>query len=285
MPTQTPLFHYLDQPTSSNDNNKEKETEDDNSDKDGNDNSNTYSSENDVFYSLSSEILGLTKKQILEDIEKMYENPECVIALESGVCAAHGMTQDTMNDILGECVLENTTVIDNVDWTEGHPANRDPTILSAGPLLVDIEIPDELKPHVPWHGKTNSYDDLVTAILSQDSLRSITLAGASLSFVTSEATCILLSIHNLLLGSLIRGDFPFQYRNDHELARVVEETWREGTFSENDERIQPVIYIQYIVNKDGYGLNAQQLALLRQSLLRYCDCHTLNDQENLDLTH
>lgn len=80
---------------------------------------------------------------------------------------------------------------------------------------------------------------------------------------------ILISMDTRIIRSLIRGDLARQYRTSLNIKKILDELWRQATVGK--KRRQPIIYVQYIVNKNGTGLNKPQLLELIVHLREYCD--------------
>jgi len=67
-----------------------------------------------------------------------------------------------------------------------------------------------------------------------------------------EAETVLLFIRNCFLESLIRDDLPYQYRNDTETVKILNEVWRAATVSDNKQPIQPITQIPRAFAKVHY---------------------------------
>jgi hypothetical protein len=68
-------------------------------------------------------------------------------------------------------------------------------------------------------------------LLNSDSGRAMTLGGTILELVRVFARLVLVSIHNSLLGSLIRGNLPYEYRNNVGVTKIVDQVALEAALS------------------------------------------------------
>ena len=99
---------------------------------------------------------------------------------------------------------------------------------------------------------------------------------------------ILMSINTRLIHALILGDLPRQYRVDADMRKAIDRLWRDqqpAVGNRTADTKQPVIYIQYIVDRDGYGLNAAQRRTVIDSMLKYCDGNDPDHAFRIDSAH
>lgn len=148
-----------------------------------------------------------------------------------------------------------------------QPGVNNNSAIRENPHLDSIVLPDVPDLGSRYIRYTNTYSSLRTALLDDELASSTVLRGTKCSFIERTANNILMSMDKRVLHGLVRGNLPILYRNDGIVKQIINRLTPATLVMRETE--QPTIYINYIVDRHGYGLNAVERTLLIQRLRQY----------------
>jgi hypothetical protein len=185
---------------------------------------------------------------------------------EEGFLSSQALSREDQEDLVvasRDVANQEITISFRADGKGGLDYGLDPD-------LPDMELDDGVERRSKWHRYLDSFDSLTNALVVEENAATATLQGSQAMHVQTVLKKVLISMATRIIHSLIRGDLPRQYRSDANIKKVVDEVRRQGTAGLDKDSKQPVLYAQYIVNKDGRGLSREQLQELTQHLRWYC---------------
>lgn len=172
--------------------------------------------------------------------------------------------------------VPNGPEIEDVNWhREFHPdSNSNITrITSINPNLPDITLSNGRIGCSAYVDHLSSYDALIDKLLGDELVEFKTLRESDDMQLRHLCRNVLLPMDTRVLHCLVRGDLSYQYRNDLEIKKLMDKLWvsQRQPLANSMGPVQPSIYIQYIVDKNGRGLTAVQRMALTARLREYCN--------------
>lgn len=162
---------------------------------------------------------------------------------------------------------------DNVDvsWLQpvGSMSNEP---IRENPYLNAIEVSDSVLKRTRYQGCLENYHTLANSLLDDELQHSTVLHGTDRSFLERTTKLTLESMDTRVVHGILRGDLPVAYRTDQTTKKVLDYLlWSQQAITPGLYRTktQPVIYINYLVDKNGFGLRKEECDKLVQRLREY----------------
>jgi hypothetical protein len=140
------------------------------------------------------------------------------------------------------------------------------------PLLSDIDLPGGKVGCSLYVDHLKSYRALYERLLNDETKTSASLERRDDVHLLLTGLGVLQAMDTRVVHCLIRGDLSKRYRQDSEVQLVINELWRSQTnpFDHDDDApVQPAVYIQYLVDKDGVGPTAAEYTVLIERMRNY----------------
>lgn len=166
-----------------------------------------------------------------------------------------------------------------VPWhSEFHPSSNVAEEIPLNPPLSDIDIGMGSSGFSVYVNYLSSYKNLINKLLGDELTNSKVLVGCGLTTLQRLCTHVLLPMDTRIIHCIIRGDLSHQYRTDSKIKTIMNKLWKSQTppIGNKYRQVQPSVYIQYLVDKNGLGLAAEQLQTLVACLRDYCDVENGN---------
>lgn len=109
----------------------------------------------------------------------------------------------------------------------------------------------------------NGFPSLIDAVLKEEFALSRTLLGADLTYVKNLAREVLKLTNGSVLDAILRGNIAWMHRTDPKVKKALDVLW-------SRREIQPSIYMQVLVDKDGLSPSPSELVALIDRLREYC---------------
>jgi hypothetical protein len=155
-----------------------------------------------------------------------------------------------------------------------QPPNIIGGVPSTNPALPDIDLPDGRVGCSLYVDHLDNYFVLCKKLLQDTLVASKALENGDDDHLFFTSTCVIQPIDTRLIHCMIKGDLSIKYRTDQHVQLILDELWRSQTvpfgFDKNTP-MQPAIYIQYLTNSDGVGLDTAQSILLIKRLREYAN--------------
>lgn len=166
---------------------------------------------------------------------------------------------------------------DDVEWRDRfHRSNSggqasEPQIHN--PDLPAFELTEASPGYSVYAKYLHSYRALIDKLIEDELQGPRPLYGSDNLHLLHECRDLLYPIDTRIVHSLIRGDLLIRYRNDPEIKSIMDRIWRSQSSPIGPKNqitaVQPSIYIQYLVDNHGKGLDAQQRNELIVHLRKY----------------
>jgi hypothetical protein len=140
------------------------------------------------------------------------------------------------------------------------------------PLLSDIDIPSGKVGCSLYVDHLKSYRVLYERLLNEETKTSASLERRDDVHLLLTGLGVLQAMDTRVIHCLIRGDLSKRYRQDSEVQLVINELWRSQNKPfgmDDDTPVQPAVYIQYLVDKDGVGPTAAEYTVLIERMRNY----------------
>jgi hypothetical protein len=114
----------------------------------------------------------------------------------------------------------------------------------------------------PYAKHLSSYRTLIDHLVVDEDMAENTLKRHNALGLQHLCKYVLCSIDTRILHCLIRGDLPRQYQEDPDMKNLCDRLWQDHTKTferDNSLVVQPGIYINYIADRQGDGLDVSLL--------------------------
>jgi hypothetical protein len=140
------------------------------------------------------------------------------------------------------------------------------------PSLPDIDLPGGKGGCSIYVDHIENYRTLHERLLNDETKISKSLVRRDDVHLLLTGLGVLQAMDTRIIHCLVRGDLSKRYRQDSEVQIVINELWRSQTIpfdKDDDVPVQPAVYIQYLVDKDGVGPTAAEYTILITRMRNY----------------
>jgi hypothetical protein len=215
----------------------------------------------------------IDENAVLETERKREEDMDAVKTLVQ-ILSAVSLSPDV--DSSDEDMDSSSHDLDDQDvvWHKKfHPKGRFDTERTKNPPLSEIELPHGKQVCSKYVNHINSYHALTLNLIGDELIASNALKGAQMEQLMSVCYEVLFPMDTRVVHCLIRGDLSFKYRNDPTIRRIMDGLWQSQHPPVGNKYVpvQPALYIQYLVNEAGEGLEGSQRETIISRIRDYCN--------------